>query len=167
MSLSHCVNADKYVEGTCARFFISIVLFFDRLWLLDSGLQVILTAEVSGGQGSRIFISDDFGKSFTNQELPFMPLMQITYNPENSRVLTVLSTSVSSAKVPQLPFWMVDTNFTMSECDVLLWTCQYFMICIIFMACCKGEGQTFNFLQAGSSAGQSFLDIPVVFMGCV
>lgn len=64
---------------------------------LYSGLQVILTAEVSGGQGSRIFISDDFGKSFTPQELPFMPLTQITYNPENSRVLTALSNRVSGA----------------------------------------------------------------------
>lgn len=53
--------------------------------------KVILSADVSGGQGSRIFISNDFGKSFTHQELPFMPLMQITYNPENSRVLTALS----------------------------------------------------------------------------
>lgn len=67
------------------------------LSLLYSGLQVILSADVSGGQGSRIFVSNDFGKSFTHQELPFMPLMQITYNPENSRVLTALSSHVSGA----------------------------------------------------------------------
>lgn len=54
--------------------------------------KVILTGEVSGGHGSRIFASDDFGKSFTQRDLPFIPLMQITYNPENSSVLAVLST---------------------------------------------------------------------------
>ncbi|XP_059189096.1 sortilin 1b [Centropristis striata] len=55
--------------------------------------KVILTGEVSGGQGSRIFVSDDFGKSFTPRDLPFIPLMQITYNPEDSNVLLVLSNS--------------------------------------------------------------------------
>ncbi|KAM8753841.1 sortilin 1b [Acanthopagrus schlegelii] len=53
--------------------------------------KVILTGEVSGGHGSRIFVSDDFGKSFSHQDLPFIPLMQIMYNPENSNVLLVLS----------------------------------------------------------------------------
>uniref|UniRef100_H3DCE8 Sortilin n=1 Tax=Tetraodon nigroviridis TaxID=99883 RepID=H3DCE8_TETNG len=53
--------------------------------------KVILTADVSGSHGSRIFVSSDFGKSFTHQELPFVPLMQITYNPENSNVLLALS----------------------------------------------------------------------------
>uniref|UniRef100_A0A8C4HQL7 Sortilin 1b n=1 Tax=Dicentrarchus labrax TaxID=13489 RepID=A0A8C4HQL7_DICLA len=55
--------------------------------------KVILTGEVSGGHGSRIFVSDDFGKSFSHQDLPFIPLMQITYNPDNSNVLMVLSNS--------------------------------------------------------------------------
>uniref|UniRef100_A0A7N6FB32 Sortilin n=1 Tax=Anabas testudineus TaxID=64144 RepID=A0A7N6FB32_ANATE len=55
--------------------------------------KVILTGEVSGGQGSRIFVSVDFGKSFTHKDLPFTPLMQITYNPEDSNVLVVLSNS--------------------------------------------------------------------------
>ncbi|XP_035015693.1 sortilin 1b [Hippoglossus stenolepis] len=55
--------------------------------------KVILTGDVSGGHGSRIFTSDDFGKSFTHRDLPFVPLMQITYNPENSNVLLVLSKS--------------------------------------------------------------------------
>lgn len=58
--------------------------------------QVILTADVSGNHGSRIFFSDDFGKSFTPQELPFFPFMQITYNPENSNVLMALSNKVCS-----------------------------------------------------------------------
>lgn len=64
-----------------------------------TGLQVILTGEVSGGQGSRIFVSNDFGKSFNHQDLPFVPLMQITYNPEDSNVLLVLSNSVSVASL--------------------------------------------------------------------
>lgn len=53
--------------------------------------KVILTAEVSGGEGSRIFVSSDFGETFTHQELPFNPLMQIMYNPHDSNVLMVLS----------------------------------------------------------------------------
>lgn len=65
--------------------------------MLGSGLQVILTGEVSGGYGSRVFVSNDFGKSFTPRDLPFIPLMQITYNPDNSNVLLALSNSVSSA----------------------------------------------------------------------
>ncbi|XP_032377305.1 sortilin 1b [Etheostoma spectabile] len=55
--------------------------------------KVILTGEVSGGHGSRIFVSDDFGETFTPRDLPFNPLMQITYNPDNSNVLLVLSNS--------------------------------------------------------------------------
>ncbi|XP_074500645.1 sortilin 1b [Sebastes fasciatus] len=55
--------------------------------------KVILTAEVSGSYGSRIFVSSDFGRSFTPRELSFIPMMQIVYNPENSSVLLVLSNS--------------------------------------------------------------------------
>uniref|UniRef100_A0A3Q0R8P1 Sortilin 1b n=1 Tax=Amphilophus citrinellus TaxID=61819 RepID=A0A3Q0R8P1_AMPCI len=57
--------------------------------------KVILTAEVSGDLETRIFVSDDFGKSFTDQNLPFTPLTQIMYNPEDSKVLVVLSSTVS------------------------------------------------------------------------
>ncbi|XP_071399658.1 sortilin-like [Centroberyx affinis] len=57
--------------------------------------KVILTGdvsgEVSGSRGSRIFVSGDFGNSFTHQDLPFIPLMQITYNPNNANVLLVIS----------------------------------------------------------------------------
>uniref|UniRef100_A0A3Q4ACP5 VPS10 domain-containing protein n=1 Tax=Mola mola TaxID=94237 RepID=A0A3Q4ACP5_MOLML len=53
--------------------------------------KVILTADVSGSHGSRIFVSDDFGRGFTHQDLPFIPLSQISYNPDNSSVLLVLS----------------------------------------------------------------------------
>uniref|UniRef100_A0A3Q0R9B2 Sortilin 1b n=1 Tax=Amphilophus citrinellus TaxID=61819 RepID=A0A3Q0R9B2_AMPCI len=55
--------------------------------------KVILTAEVSGDLETRIFVSDDFGKSFTDQNLPFTPLTQIMYNPEDSKVLVVLSST--------------------------------------------------------------------------
>lgn len=53
--------------------------------------KVILTGEVSGDQASRIFVSSDFGKSFTPRDLPFLPIMQIRYNPEDANVLLVLS----------------------------------------------------------------------------
>ncbi|KAJ0064203.1 hypothetical protein NL108_001519, partial [Boleophthalmus pectinirostris] len=53
--------------------------------------KVILTAEVSETLQARIFVSSDFGKSFSHHDLPFIPLMQISYNPENSSVLVVLS----------------------------------------------------------------------------
>uniref|UniRef100_A0A672PRN4 Sortilin-like n=1 Tax=Sinocyclocheilus grahami TaxID=75366 RepID=A0A672PRN4_SINGR len=42
-------------------------------------------------RGARIFHSRDFGKSFIHTELPFHPLMQIMYNPQNSDVLVAIS----------------------------------------------------------------------------
>ncbi|KAM3872372.1 sortilin 1b [Diretmus argenteus] len=53
--------------------------------------KVILTGDMSGGLGSRIFVSDDFGNSFTHHDLPFNPLMQIMYNPHDANVLLVIS----------------------------------------------------------------------------
>ncbi|XP_026125965.1 sortilin-like [Carassius auratus] len=53
--------------------------------------KVILTGDASGGGGARIFRSRDFGKSFIHTELPFQPLMQIMYNPQNSDVLAAIS----------------------------------------------------------------------------
>uniref|UniRef100_A0A673I1J1 Sortilin n=1 Tax=Sinocyclocheilus rhinocerous TaxID=307959 RepID=A0A673I1J1_9TELE len=53
--------------------------------------KVILTGDASGGRGARIFHSRDFGKSFIHTELPFHPLMQIMYNPQNSDVLVAIS----------------------------------------------------------------------------
>uniref|UniRef100_A0A671NKJ1 Sortilin n=1 Tax=Sinocyclocheilus anshuiensis TaxID=1608454 RepID=A0A671NKJ1_9TELE len=53
--------------------------------------KVILTGDASGGSGARIFHSRDFGKSFIHTELPFHPLMQIMYNPQNSDVLVAIS----------------------------------------------------------------------------
>ncbi|CAL1606061.1 unnamed protein product [Knipowitschia caucasica] len=56
---------------------------------IDSGNlgKVILTAEVSETLQARIFVSSDFGKSFSHHNLPFIPLTQISYNPEDSNVL--------------------------------------------------------------------------------
>ncbi|KAL6464343.1 hypothetical protein MHYP_G00266600 [Metynnis hypsauchen] len=53
--------------------------------------KVILTGDVSEGKGARIFRSQDFGKSFIPSDLPFQPIMQIAYNPENSSILTAIS----------------------------------------------------------------------------
>ncbi|KAK7878545.1 hypothetical protein WMY93_030381 [Mugilogobius chulae] len=53
--------------------------------------KVILTAEVSETLQARIFVSSDFGKSFSHHDLPFIPLTGISYNPENSNVLMVRS----------------------------------------------------------------------------
>ncbi|XP_076860731.1 sortilin [Brachyhypopomus gauderio] len=60
---------------------------------IDSGNsgKVILTGDVSEGKGSRIYRSLDFGKSFNPSDLPFQPLMQISYSPENSDILFAIS----------------------------------------------------------------------------
>ncbi|KAF7668792.1 hypothetical protein LDENG_00287140 [Lucifuga dentata] len=54
--------------------------------------KVILTGEVSGSLTSRIFTSETFGKTFTHRDLPFIPRLQITYNPNNANVLLAIST---------------------------------------------------------------------------
>ncbi|XP_074706389.1 sortilin [Strix aluco] len=55
--------------------------------------KVILTGDVSGGsRGGRIFRSSDFAKNFIQTDLPFHPLVQITYHPQNSDFLLALST---------------------------------------------------------------------------
>uniref|UniRef100_A0A8C2KYR2 Sortilin-like n=1 Tax=Cyprinus carpio TaxID=7962 RepID=A0A8C2KYR2_CYPCA len=53
--------------------------------------KVILTGDLTEGRVTKIFRSDDFGKSFVTSELPFHPLMQITYNPRDSNILLVYS----------------------------------------------------------------------------
>uniref|UniRef100_A0AAY5KBC2 Sortilin n=1 Tax=Esox lucius TaxID=8010 RepID=A0AAY5KBC2_ESOLU len=57
----------------------------------DNSGKVILTGDVSGSLGSRIFISGDSGNSFEHQDLPFNPMFQITYNPRDPNVLLVIS----------------------------------------------------------------------------
>uniref|UniRef100_A0AAR2KVX5 VPS10 domain-containing protein n=1 Tax=Pygocentrus nattereri TaxID=42514 RepID=A0AAR2KVX5_PYGNA len=54
--------------------------------------KVILAGDLYGNSGYRIFLSKDFGKSFTHSDLPFSPQMQIMYNPQNSNVLVAVST---------------------------------------------------------------------------
>nr|XP_025976255.1 sortilin isoform X2 [Dromaius novaehollandiae] len=55
--------------------------------------KVILTGDVSGGsRGGRIFRSSDFAKNFVQTDLPFHPLVQILYHPQNSDYLLALST---------------------------------------------------------------------------
>uniref|UniRef100_A0A671SSC2 Sortilin n=1 Tax=Sinocyclocheilus anshuiensis TaxID=1608454 RepID=A0A671SSC2_9TELE len=53
--------------------------------------KVILTGDLTEGRVTKIFRSVDFGKSFVTSELPFHPLMQITYNPRDSNILMVYS----------------------------------------------------------------------------
>uniref|UniRef100_A0A671TAI3 Sortilin-like n=1 Tax=Sinocyclocheilus anshuiensis TaxID=1608454 RepID=A0A671TAI3_9TELE len=55
--------------------------------------KVILTGDLTEGRVTKIFSSVDFGKSFVTSELPFHPLMQITYNPRDSNILMVYSIS--------------------------------------------------------------------------
>lgn len=47
-----------------------------------------------GSHGGRIFRSSDFAKNFVQTELPFHPLVQIAYHPQNSDCLLALSTDV-------------------------------------------------------------------------
>uniref|UniRef100_A0A8C1E531 Sortilin 1a n=2 Tax=Cyprinus carpio TaxID=7962 RepID=A0A8C1E531_CYPCA len=53
--------------------------------------KVILTGDLTEGRVTKIFRSDDFGRSFLTSELPFHPLMQIRYNPRDSNILVVYS----------------------------------------------------------------------------
>ncbi|XP_075052069.1 sortilin [Mixophyes fleayi] len=54
--------------------------------------RVVLVADVSGGSsGGRIFRSSDFAKTFVKTDLPFHPLRPVSYNPENSECLMLLS----------------------------------------------------------------------------
>ncbi|KAH0618743.1 hypothetical protein JD844_018191, partial [Phrynosoma platyrhinos] len=58
--------------------------------------EVILTGDRSGPEHTgRIFRSSDFAKNFVLTDLPFHPLTQITYHPENSDLLLALSTEGS------------------------------------------------------------------------
>uniref|UniRef100_A0A8D2J9K5 Sortilin n=1 Tax=Varanus komodoensis TaxID=61221 RepID=A0A8D2J9K5_VARKO len=58
--------------------------------------KVILTGDRSGPfHTGRIFRSSDFAKNFVMTDLPFHPLTQIIYHPQNSDLLLVLSTEGS------------------------------------------------------------------------
>lgn len=62
--------------------------------LVMSFLQVILTGDLTGSFGFRIFLSTDSGKSFIHSDLLFSPRMQIMYNPQNATVLAAISNKV-------------------------------------------------------------------------
>lgn len=62
-------------------------------------IQVILTGDVSGGShGGRIFRSSDFAKNFVQTDLPFHPLVQVTYHPHEGHWLLALSTEVRAGR---------------------------------------------------------------------
>ncbi|CAH2221103.1 sortilin isoform X2 [Pelobates cultripes] len=55
--------------------------------------KVILVGDVpSGSSGGHIFRSSDFANKFIETDLPFHPLLPVSYNPENSNCLFYLST---------------------------------------------------------------------------
>lgn len=70
-------------------------LFIINYWIISWSIpQVILTGDLTEGRVTKIFRSVDFGNSFVTSELPFHPLMQITYNPRDSNILMVYSINV-------------------------------------------------------------------------
>uniref|UniRef100_A0A8C1W0F5 Sortilin 1a n=1 Tax=Cyprinus carpio TaxID=7962 RepID=A0A8C1W0F5_CYPCA len=72
--LSGSVSLAWVGDGTGVNSFKNLSLINPKLWKF-----------------TKIFRSDDFGKSFVTSELPFHPLMQITYNPRDSNILLVYS----------------------------------------------------------------------------
>ncbi|XP_008316698.1 sortilin 1b [Cynoglossus semilaevis] len=104
--------------------------------------KVILTCEVSGEEDSRIFVSNDFGKSFTNKNLPFTPLTQITYNPEDSSVLLALS---------------IDNEMWLSEDFGSNWKKTHNMVCLAKW----GRGNTIFFTASnnGSCMDRGMLEL--------
>ncbi|XP_056129048.1 sortilin-like [Lampris incognitus] len=57
----------------------------------DHSGKVILTGDLPEKGGSRLFRSQDFGRSFVPTDLPFEPLVQVLYNPGNCSTLLTLS----------------------------------------------------------------------------
>ncbi|XP_053724583.1 sortilin-like [Synchiropus splendidus] len=60
----------------------------------DHSGKVILTGDVSEMGGFRLFRSHDFGLTFTASDLPFEPLIQMLFDPDNSNTLLTLSSSL-------------------------------------------------------------------------
>lgn len=78
--------------------------------------------DASGGSGAIIFRSRDYGKSFIHTELPFHPLMQIMYNPQNSEVLAAISVTVRAFKTLVLfPYRLklVDINWKVTNSHLI------------------------------------------------
>uniref|UniRef100_A0A1A7YKW9 Sortilin 1a n=1 Tax=Iconisemion striatum TaxID=60296 RepID=A0A1A7YKW9_9TELE len=57
----------------------------------DHSGKVILTGDVSDVGEFRLFRSEDFGLSFEATDLPFVPLIQLLYNPADGNTLLTLS----------------------------------------------------------------------------
>ncbi|CAL8379557.1 unnamed protein product [Boreogadus saida] len=57
----------------------------------DHSGKVILTGDRSEVGGTRVFRSRDYGLSFTASDLPFLPLIQMLYNPADCNILLTLS----------------------------------------------------------------------------
>ncbi|KAM4741606.1 sortilin-like [Anableps anableps] len=68
----------------------------------DHSGKVILTGDVSEFGGFRLFRSRDFGLTFEPTDLPFVPLIQMLYNPGDCNTLLTLSVT--------LDLWLSD-NF--------------------------------------------------------
>ena len=64
------------------------------LSLISVCFQVILTGDRSEVGGARVFRSRDYGLSFTASDLPFLPLIQMLYNPADCNILLTLSMTV-------------------------------------------------------------------------
>ncbi|KAG7332459.1 hypothetical protein KOW79_004293 [Hemibagrus wyckioides] len=78
--------------------------------------KVILTGDMSDNGGSRIFLSTDFGESFSQSDLSFNPRMQIIYNPQNSNVLVTIS---------------VKNELWISEDFATTWSKIYENVCVV------------------------------------
>uniref|UniRef100_A0A8C2GWS3 Sortilin n=1 Tax=Cyprinus carpio TaxID=7962 RepID=A0A8C2GWS3_CYPCA len=84
--------------------------------------KVILTGDLTEGRVTKIFRSDDFGRSFLTSELPFHPLMQIRYNPRDSNILVVYSINV---KTPSHSFPTVSCKRTCTNTVFLFSSMTY------------------------------------------
>ncbi|MEQ2198060.1 hypothetical protein XENOCAPTIV_007174 [Xenoophorus captivus] len=62
----------------------------------DHSGKVILTGDVSEFGGFRLFRSRDFGLTFEPTDLPFVPLIQMLYNPGDCNTLLTLSITVAA-----------------------------------------------------------------------
>lgn len=70
------------------------------LYLVFALIQVILTGDVSEIGDFRLFRSLDFGLTFESTNLPFVPLIQLLFNPADCNTLLTLSISVEFQCLP-------------------------------------------------------------------
>ncbi|XP_068598081.1 sortilin-like [Brachionichthys hirsutus] len=60
----------------------------------DHSGKVMLTGNVAEDRRFKLFCSQDFGLSFVSNELPFEPLIEMLYDPEDCNVLLTLSATL-------------------------------------------------------------------------